>query len=58
MPSCPFMGYLGKWHPNTLLSRGCLPQKPIIKAISEKVLVLGASGSPSLEAKRVIAAAT
>lgn len=58
MPSCPFMAYLGKWHHKTLLSRGRLPQKPIIKAVSEKLLLLGTSGRMSLEAKHIVAAAT
>jgi len=52
------MAYLVKRLQNTLLSRGCLPQKPIIKAISEKLLLLGTSGRLSLEAKHIVAAAT
>lgn len=57
MLSCPFVAYLGKWPQNTLLSRGHLPQKPIIKAISEKLLLLGTSGRLSLEAKHITVAA-
>lgn len=52
------MAYLGKWHQKTLLSRGRLPQKPVIKAVSEKLLLLGTSGRMPLEAKHIVAAAT
>lgn len=38
--------------------KGHLLHKSIIKAISEKLLLLGASGSLSLEAKHIVAVAT
>lgn len=54
MPLCPFVAHIGKWHQDALLSRGCLLQKPIIKAISEKLLLPGTSGRWSLEAKHIL----
>lgn len=54
MPLCPSVAHAGKWHQNTLLSRGCLFQNPIIKAISEKLLLHGTSGRWSLEAKHIL----
>lgn len=58
MPSSLSVVHLRKWHQSALLPRSCLPQKPIIKAISEKLLLLGASGRLAPESKHIIAAAT
>lgn len=58
MPSRLFVVHLRKWHQSTLLPGSCLPQKPIIKAISEELLLLGTSGRLAPESKHVIAAAT
>lgn len=58
MPSCLFVVHLHKWHQSTRLPRSFLPQKPIIKAISEKLLFLGTSGRLAPESKHIIAAAT